>query len=213
MKIAVVGGGLFGSTAAVYAARAGHDVHLLETKSQLLRPLLPEWEQVVRIDGEPPMCERYLLCAGVIRSKTLCEQTQAEIDETFHVNCIRPMQLCDVILAQNENARICVMGSESGVAWSYDGAYAAAKAALHRYVETKKLSPNQQLVCVAPSIISDTMMTMARKDTENLQRRKDSHPKKRFLTAIEVARLVHFLLYVDEGYLSGQVIRMNGGPI
>ena len=36
MRIAVIGGGLFGSTAAIYAARAGHDVHLFEAKPSLM---------------------------------------------------------------------------------------------------------------------------------------------------------------------------------
>lgn len=37
MRVAVVGGGIFGCTAAIYAARAGHDVHLFEAKDSLLR--------------------------------------------------------------------------------------------------------------------------------------------------------------------------------
>ncbi len=36
-RIAVVGGGIFGSTAAIYAARAGHEVHLFEKESDLLQ--------------------------------------------------------------------------------------------------------------------------------------------------------------------------------
>lgn len=36
MRIAVIGGGLFGATAAIYAARAGHDVHLFEAKGQVM---------------------------------------------------------------------------------------------------------------------------------------------------------------------------------
>jgi hypothetical protein len=36
MRIAVVGGGLFGSTAAIHAARAGHEVHLYEVKRDLM---------------------------------------------------------------------------------------------------------------------------------------------------------------------------------
>lgn len=180
---------------------------------QELKTLLPDGEEVVRIDDAVPWSwsERFLLCAGVIRPKRLSEQTIGEINETMAVNCIRPMQICDHILAGNDAARICVVGSESGYAWSYDGAYAASKAALHRYVETKKLKPDQQLVCVAPSIIEDTLMTMVREDTENLGRRRAEHPKRRFLRAIEVARVIHFLLYQDDGYLSGQVVRMNGG--
>jgi hypothetical protein len=36
MRIAVIGGGLFGATAAIHAARAGHDVHLFEAKGQIM---------------------------------------------------------------------------------------------------------------------------------------------------------------------------------
>ena len=36
MRVGVVGGGLFGSTAAIFAARAGHDVHLFEAKPELM---------------------------------------------------------------------------------------------------------------------------------------------------------------------------------
>ena len=36
-RVAVVGGGLFGTTAAIHVARRGHAVHLFEEKSDLLR--------------------------------------------------------------------------------------------------------------------------------------------------------------------------------
>jgi hypothetical protein len=36
MRVAVVGGGLFGCTAAAFAARAGHEVHLLEARGRLM---------------------------------------------------------------------------------------------------------------------------------------------------------------------------------
>lgn len=37
MRICVIGAGLFGCTAAIYAARAGHDVHLFEAKSDIMQ--------------------------------------------------------------------------------------------------------------------------------------------------------------------------------
>jgi NAD(P)-dependent dehydrogenase (short-subunit alcohol dehydrogenase family) len=177
-----------------------------------LRTLLLEDEEVVRMaDYIPDDAERYLLCAGVIRPKTLREQTAEEIRETIEVNLITPIRLCDAILERNPKARICVIGSESGFSWSYDGVYASAKAALHRYVETKKLEPLQQLVCLAPSVINFTGMTLARPDVENLAARESAHPKRRFLTPMEVAKAIHFLLYQDLGYITGTVIRVNGG--
>jgi NAD(P)-dependent dehydrogenase (short-subunit alcohol dehydrogenase family) len=179
---------------------------------QALRSLLPESERIERIErGSVPICERYLLCAGLLHSKRLMQQTPMEVEDSLFANFVGPMRLCECILADNESARICVMGSESGFKWSHDDTYAAAKAALHKYVETKKLKPEQQLICIAPSIIEDSGMTQRRTDLDHLAQRKAEHPKRRFLTAMEVARLIHFVLYVDEGYLSGQVIRLNGG--
>lgn len=35
-RVAIIGGGIFGTTAAIYAARAGHEVHLFEAKEDLL---------------------------------------------------------------------------------------------------------------------------------------------------------------------------------
>lgn len=36
-KVAVIGGGIFGTTAAIHAARAGHDVHIFEKRGALLQ--------------------------------------------------------------------------------------------------------------------------------------------------------------------------------
>jgi NAD(P)-dependent dehydrogenase (short-subunit alcohol dehydrogenase family) len=178
-----------------------------------LRTLLPADETVVRIGDNalPPICERYVLAAGLLYPKPAAELTDREAADTALVNWLRPVELCEHILLVHPKARIVAIGSESAFTGSHNMAYASAKAGLHEYVETKKLKPEQQLICVAPSIIADTSMTERRTDLVNLEQRRLAHPKKRFLRAIEVARLVHYLLYIDEGYLSNTVIRMNGG--
>lgn len=183
--------------------------------AQELTKLLPRCESlaVVAREDEPPLdAGRYLFCAGLLQAKRIAEQDCNEVGDSFLVNAGDVIRDCDRIITSNPKARICIIGSESGFSWSFDGAYAAAKAAVHRYVETKRLTDaRQQLVCVAPSIIGDAGMTLRRHDRLVLERKKAGHPKGRFLRAFEVARLVHHVLYVDEGYLSGVVIRMNGG--
>ena len=182
---------------------------------EALLGLLPVDELVYRIDRRRPApfdADRYLFCQGLLSPKRIVDQDDEAIAESFLVNAGRVIQECDRIFDANERARICVIGSESGFTGSFDGAYSASKAALHRYCETKQLrTPKQQLVCVAPTIISDAGMTMRRTDHKNLVERRMEHPKKRWLTVIEVAKVIHFVLYEDLGFLSGVVIRMNGG--
>ena len=155
--------------------------------------------------------DRYIFTAGVMHPKSIGEQTESEIYTSLSANLISVVQLCEAVLTHNDHARICVVGSASGECGSYDQVYAATKAGLHRYVETRKLRhPGQQLVCVAPGIIEDSGMTRRRKERQRLVHRRDSHPKGRFLRAIEVAKMIRFLLWEDEGYTTNVVIRMEG---
>lgn len=183
--------------------------------ARALTRILPTWEcwsPILRGAVPPFDCERYFFAQGLIRSKPVIEQSLDEREESFDVNAHQVMAACDAVLAENPKARICVVGSESAFAGSFDGSYAWAKKKLHDYVEHKKLEhPGQQLVCIAPGIIGDAGMTLRRHDTERLDERRLAHPKRRWLKSAEIARLVHYLLYVDEGYLSSTVIRVNGG--
>ena len=156
---------------------------------------------------------RYLFCVGMNHQLPIIQQTNAQITETFMVTAVNVIKECDRLLEQNHNARICVVGSESAFTWSFDGAYAAAKAALHCYVETKRLGPLQQLVCVSPTCVINTGMNQRRNadGKQALENRVQKHPKRRWLSPLEVANMIHFLLCVDAGYTTGVVIRMNGG--
>lgn len=170
--------------------------------------------RVPRYEHMPLGGSKYLFCVGFIRQKRIAEQGDDEIAETFLVNAANVIRECERLLENNEGARICVVGSESGFKWSFDGAYAAAKAALHRYVETRRLRhPMQQLVCVAPTCVLNTRMNMQRNSDgiRVLEERRKRHPKQRWLEPEEVAHMINFLLNVDKGYTTGVVIRMNGG--
>lgn len=163
-------------------------------------------------DADMPLsAERYLFCAGLLRGKSVAEQTPAEIEEGLNVNLWQITRDCELILSANDTARICVIGSESAYRGSYDGVYATAKKALHEYVEHRRIKPTQQLVCVSPTVIADAGQNARREDEWRVTQRKERHPKKRFLSSSEVARLIHFILYQDDGYLTNVVIRLNGG--
>lgn len=182
--------------------------------AQAVIDVLPDGENAVPVErgGCNTTADRHLFCQGVMTPAAIGQQSEQQLAESFIANAASTIRQCDLIIATNDKARICVIGSESGFSWSFDGAYAASKAGLHRYVETKRLrTPDQQLICVAPSIIADAGMTVRRTDRHALASREAAHPKGRFLTCAEVAAWVRFVLYLDRGYASGTVIRINGG--
>lgn len=124
-------------------------------------------EDIVRIGRNelPPFsASHYLLAAGLLHQASVLDQSPLEQYESVLVNMIRPLRLCEMILRANTCARICVVGSESGIKGSFDEVYATSKAGIMAYVKWRKLLPTQQLFAVAPTVISDSGMTMRRKD-------------------------------------------------
>lgn len=159
----------------------------------------------------PLSADRYLFCHGLLRAKPLPEQTLDEALEGYLVNSASIVDACERIIAANDKARICIIGSESAYRGSYDGVYAGAKADLHAYVEKVGLrTPYQQIVAISPGIVADAGMTTRRTDVDNLERRRAEHPKQRFVTSAEVGKLAAFLLYEAE-FVSNFVVRMHGG--
>ena len=163
------------------------------------------------LDPDLPLtAERYLFCQGLLRPKKMQDQTEAERTLGFEVNLDSIVRACDAVLAVNDTARICIIGSESAYRGSFDDVYAVSKMLIHSYVERKPLKPGQQIVAISPGIIEDAGMTLRRKDQDALAFRRAAHPMKRFLMSREVAELAHHLLF-HQPYIRNSVIRMNGG--
>ena len=182
---------------------------------EFIKCLSTETVMGVRVEDMPEYShfgDLFVFCQGFLLPKTIKEQTEEEKDKSMWINYKSIKESCDMIFEINENARVCILGSESGYKGSYDGSYAKWKKEIHEYIETKELKPNQQLVGIAPTIVEDTKMTQDRKDVDNLNRRRDNHPMKRFLTSEEVGKMIYTLLY-EQPYINKTVIRMHGGEV
>lgn len=121
-------------------------------------------------------------------------------------NVIRPII---IPLIQAKKGRIVVMSSISGQCGNRGQVnYSASKAgligaakALSQEVAKRHITVN----CVAPGVIETEM-------TEDLpQEIVKQIPMKRMGSAKEVASAVNYLLSEDAGYITGQVIAINGG--
>jgi short-subunit dehydrogenase len=160
-------------------------------------------EEMVRLEidmadpGAPlplwlPDTRYFVLAAGVLHGKRILELSAREIIECLSVNTINVIRLCEHILAERNDAAICVVGSESGWKGSYDQLYAASKAAVHAYVKTRYTQGRyQQLVGIAPPIILDCGMTTRRPDFEQIKESRKT------TTAFHVAERIWSLLKSD----------------
>lgn len=113
-------------------------------------------------------------------------------------------------MIQNRSGRIVTLSSVSGQTGNRGQVnYSASKAgiigatkALSRELAKRKITVN----CVAPGIIETDMISDIPSEIIS-----EMIPMKRVGTAKEVASLINYLLSKDAGYITGQVISVNGG--
>lgn len=156
--------------------------------------------------------DKILLLQSIISPKPFLKRNSVDIFNQISINFLSVIKICEIALQYNKKVKIVILGSESGIKGSFDLVYALMKTAIHKYVEERKISyPKQQLLCIAPSTIIDSKMTIARKDHHNVVKSIKNNPKKRGISSKEISSLIYSLLYKQTNYLSNVVIRLDGG--
>lgn len=153
-----------------------------------------------------------VLNAGIAKDNPFPAMEDEEWDSVLSTNLggfynvLKPLIMS---LIQSRCGRIVAMSSVSGIAGNRGQVnYSASKAgiigaskSLAREVAKRNITVN----CIAPGIIETDM-------TENIPDEAVKQvPLKRMGTPKEVASLVNYLLSEDAGYITGQVISVNGG--
>ncbi len=154
--------------------------------------------------------------AGVCCVAQVQDVTEAMWERTFSIN-VRGFFQCIQAFVPNmltrRYGRIVVVSSiwgERGA--SCESVYAASKGALHALVRSVALecAPSGVTVnVVAPGAIDVGMMHAHGNETASVVR--EAIPCGRLGRAEEVADFVHFVALPESGYITGQVLSINGG--
>ena len=155
-----------------------------------------------------------VLNAGIAKDTVFPAMQDEDWDSVLNTNLggfynvLKPIVM--PMITNKVQGRIVAMSSVSGLRGNYGQVnYSASKAgiigackALALELAKRKITVN----CVAPGAIESDM-------TQDLpvDEIKKHIPMKRFGTAKEVASLVNYLMNEDAGYITGQVISVNGG--
>lgn len=154
--------------------------------------------------------------AGITRDRLMIQMDDDDFDKVMAVNLRAAFVASRVVLrsmVRNKFGRIISISSVAGVMGQAGSAnYAASKAGLIgmtksivREVAKKNVTAN----CVAPGFIL-TEMTSKLADAVK-EGAKQIIPAKRFGTPADVAKAVAFLASDDAGYITGQVLCVDGG--
>jgi NAD(P)-dependent dehydrogenase (short-subunit alcohol dehydrogenase family) len=95
----------------------------------------------------------------------------------------------------------------------YHASIASAKGAIEGLTRSlaAEFAPSIRVNCIAPSITNTPLAEKLLNNEAKLKASEDRHPLKRIGSAKEISELVSFLLSENSGFITGQIIKADGG--
>ena len=155
--------------------------------------------------------------AGIANTKLLHKETYSDLSEIFDTNLLGSLNVSNALIPKmiiNKRGKIINIASTLGYRpLSYVGAYSATKAALIQITKSQSIELAKYNICVnalAPGyILTDINRDQLEGETGDLLKRKI--PLKRFATVDELDTIISMLLNVNNTYMTGAVIGVDGG--
>jgi 3-oxoacyl-[acyl-carrier protein] reductase len=176
----------------------------------------PATREILESTTEEKPFQIIVNCAGIHDDAVFAGMSHQQWDSVIDVslngffNVTQPLMLP---MLRTRHGRIVNISSVAAIAGNRGQVnYAAAKAALHgatKALAQEVASRGVTVNVVAPGIIESPMIQGAF-DAETIAK---IVPMRRVGTPQEVAALVGFLVSEDAGYITGQIISINGGMI
>lgn len=154
--------------------------------------------------------------AGIAIDKDFCDRTLQDFEETFRVNVFGTFlvsKYVSEIMLKNKKGKIINISSTNGIDTIYPTSidYDASKAAIISMTKNMAIefAPYINVNSVAPGWVDTDMNKELPK--EFLEEEKEKILLNRFATLDEIASMVYFLSTEQSSYITGEVIRVDGG--
>ena len=169
-------------------------------------------------DELPEVIDGLAYCPGSINLKPFRSLKPAAFLEDFNINVIgavKVMQAAQRALKKAEMPASVVLFSTVAVGQGmpFHASVAAAKGAVEGLTRSlaAEWAPRMRVNCIAPSLTDTPMAARLLATPEKTEASAQRHPLKRVGTPDDIASLAHFLLSENSGWITGQVLGVDGG--
>jgi NAD(P)-dependent dehydrogenase (short-subunit alcohol dehydrogenase family) len=156
-------------------------------------------------------------CPGTINLKPLKSLKLEDFQNDFEVNVLGAVKVINKYFNNLKSA-----GKSSIVLFStvavqtgmpYHASIAASKGAVEGLTRTlaAEFAPDILVNCIAPSITNTPLADKLLNNEAKIKVSEERHPLKRIGSAEEIAQAVEFLLSEKSGFITGQIIKIDGG--
>lgn len=165
----------------------------------------------------PASLDGIAYCPGSINLKPFRSLKPAAFLEDFHINvlgAVKVLQASQKALKNAESPAVVLFSTVAvGQGMPFHASIAAAKGAVEGLTRSlaAEWAPSIRVNCIAPSLTDTPLAARLLSSEEKKETAIARHPLKRVGSASEIADLAHFLLSEKSGWITGQIIGIDGG--
>ena len=226
MKSYLIAGGSSGIGLALVKklSAEGHQVLVISRRGDGLAGLCDTFHLAKNIVSDelgeaelPDRLDGVAYCPGSINLKPFRSLKPEAFLEDFHINllgAVKVLQAAHKALKAAENPSVLLFSTVAvGQGMPFHASVAAAKGAVEGLTRSlaAEWAPAIRVNCIAPSLTDTPLAARLLGSDEKKLAAGARHPLKRVGTAEEAAALAHFLLGENSGWISGQIIGLDGG--
>ncbi len=156
-------------------------------------------------------------CPGTINLKPLKSLKPEDFQNDFEVNLLGAVKVIQKYFNNMKSAEKSSIVLFSTVAvqtgMPYHASIASAKGAVEGLTRSlaAEFAPSIRVNCIAPSITNTPLAEKLLNNEAKLKSSEERHPLKRIGDAKEIAETVAFLLSDSSAFITGQIIKVDGG--
>lgn len=165
----------------------------------------------------PEVLDGLVYCPGSINLKPFDRLTPDDFRRDFEVNCLgaaRVIQQALPALRRGSLASLVLFSSVAvGLGMPFHTSIAAAKGAVEGLMRSlaAELAPHMRVNAIAPSLTDTALAGSLLNSDAKREAAAGRHPLKRVGDPEEAAQAVEFLLSPASGFMTGQVLALDGG--
>ena len=166
----------------------------------------------------PEAIDGLIYCPGTINLKPFARYTLDDFRDDYEINVLGAVKVIKAVinrLKKSENSSVVTFSTvAASTGMNFHSSIATAKAALHGLtvsLAAEYASSNIRFNCIAPSLTDTPLAKRLLNSEDKKQRSADRHPIKRVGTSNDMADLAIFLLSGQSGWITGQIINVDGG--
>ncbi|MDX1672749.1 MAG: SDR family oxidoreductase [Balneolaceae bacterium] len=165
----------------------------------------------------PESLDGVVYCAGNINLKPFKSITPESFNEDYKLQVVGAVKVIQEVLPNLKKAEqpsiilFSTVAVQQGL--NYHSQVASSKGAVEGLARAlaAEFAPEIRVNCIAPSLTDTPMASSLLNSDKKREANADRHPLKRIGTARDIANMAEFLLSGRSGWITGQVMHVDGG--